>query len=120
VVSLHVAVVGAGAPSRELAEMLCALGEPVQVSVVLDSAAEAPSPPPPGVRTLSLEEMVALGEAVDIIFDLGDAALRRRLRQALFASDNHHTVIAPPAVARLVWLLAGRRAPSDRGGGGGY
>ncbi len=73
-----------------------------------------------GVRVMSLEEMVALGEGVDIVFDLaGDPELRRRLRQALFASDNQHTVIAPQSVARLMWTLLGE-SPFPGGDDGGY
>lgn len=53
-------------------------------------------------------EVVTLGAKVDIIFDLtGDPEVRRKLRTALQASHNQHTVIAPEVVARLLWNFFG-------------
>ena len=116
--SLHVAVMGTGAAARELVETLQCLGEAVRLIQVAEDTADLGSDPAPaGVQVMGLDQMIALGEAVDIVFDLGDSNLRRRLRQALFASDNRHTVIAPAAVARLVGLLAGKPALSLTGGG---
>ncbi len=51
-------------------------------------------------------EVVALGDAVDVIFDLTDDETQRAsLRQALAASGNRHTVLAPQVMARLVSLF---------------
>jgi len=53
-------------------------------------------------------EIVSLGAKVDIIFDLtGDPELRRKLRAALQASHNQHTVIAPEVMAHLLWNFFG-------------
>lgn len=53
-------------------------------------------------------EIVTLGAKVDIIFDLtGDPDVRKRLREALQASHNQHTVIAPEVVAHLLWNFFG-------------
>lgn len=53
-------------------------------------------------------EVVTLGAKVDIIFDLtGDPDVRRKLRTALQEAHNQHTVIAPEAVAHLLWNFFG-------------
>ncbi len=53
-------------------------------------------------------EVVSLGPRVDVIFDLtGDPDVRRNLREALQASHNRHTVIAPEVVAHLLWNFFG-------------
>jgi homoserine dehydrogenase len=53
-------------------------------------------------------DVVSLGAKVDIIFDLtGDQDLRKKLRTALQASNNQHTVIAPEIVAQLLWNFFG-------------
>ena len=53
-------------------------------------------------------EIVAMGEAVDIIFDLtGNKEARSTLRKELARTGNQHTVIAPEVVAFLVWNLMG-------------
>jgi len=53
-------------------------------------------------------EVVSLGAKVDIIFDLtGDPELRKKLRAALQANHNQHTVIAPEIVAHLLWNFFG-------------
>jgi homoserine dehydrogenase len=53
-------------------------------------------------------EVVSMGKKVDIIFDLtGDQDLRKKLRTALQASNNQHTVIAPEIVAQLLWNFFG-------------
>ena len=65
-----------------------------------------------GVPLLSVQQMVDLGDDLDIIFDLsGDRDLRAELRKTLFASNNQHTVIAPASVARLIWTLIDEGEP---------
>lgn len=50
------------------------------------------------------KEIVAMGESVDIIFDLtGNPDARRQLRSELARSGNQHTVIAPEVIAFLMW-----------------
>lgn len=59
-----------------------------------------------GINRLSMEELVDLGDQVDVIFDLsGDRSVRANLRKTLFSSQNQHTVIAPESVARLMWTM---------------
>ena len=49
-------------------------------------------------------KIAELGDAVDIIFDLtGSLQFRQQLRDRLRELDNHHTVIAPEVMARLLW-----------------
>ncbi len=59
-----------------------------------------------GVKLVVLDEIVAMGESVDILFDLtGKPEVRRELRSKLLASNNLHTVIASETVARLIAAL---------------
>lgn len=63
-----------------------------------------------GIRNLSLDELVNLGEDIDIIFDLsGKREIRKDLRKTLFSSNNQHTVIAPESVARLMYTMIGEK-----------
>lgn len=56
-----------------------------------------------GIRIATLDEIVALGEGVDIIFELtGNPAVRRELRTKLLETNNLYTVIASESVARLI------------------
>ncbi len=54
------------------------------------------------------KEIVAMGEDVDVIFDLtGNPETRKNLRGELARSGNQHTVIAPEVIAYLIWDLMG-------------
>jgi len=88
----NIAVVGLDQLSQDFVRALGALADRgVRVIGVVDpqDGRAADRLTAEGLRVMSLEEMVALGEGVDIVFDLaGDPELRRRLRQALFASES--------------------------------
>jgi predicted dinucleotide-utilizing enzyme len=59
-----------------------------------------------GLNVVSLDQIVALGTGVDILFDLtGIPAVRREIREKLMAQGNHHTVIASETIARLIWVM---------------
>lgn len=59
-----------------------------------------------GIKIATLDEIVAMGEAIDVIFDLtGLSEVRKELREKLLASNNRHTVIAPEVIVRLIWSL---------------
>ncbi|MRW87327.1 homoserine dehydrogenase [Pseudoduganella sp. FT26W] len=59
-----------------------------------------------GLNIASLDEIVALGTGIDILFDLtGIPAVRREIREKLMAQGNHHTVVASETIARLIWSL---------------
>lgn len=53
-----------------------------------------------------IKDIVRLGDAVDIIFDLtGSMEVRKTLRSGLAESNNRHTVVAPEVIAFLIWDL---------------
>jgi pyrroline-5-carboxylate reductase len=59
-----------------------------------------------GVNLVTLDEVVALGDQVDVIFDLtGLPDVRHELREKLAGANNHHTVIASESIARVIWAL---------------
>jgi predicted dinucleotide-utilizing enzyme len=59
-----------------------------------------------GLKILSLDQIVALGAGVDVLFDLtGIPSVRREIREKLMAAENQHTVIASETIARLIWAL---------------
>lgn len=59
-----------------------------------------------GIRVCTLDEIVALGPKLDVIFELtGLPGVRRELREKLLASGNHETVIASESIARVLWAL---------------
>src|SRR3990172_4248900 len=64
-----------------------------------------------GVKVFSdTKDIVAMGEDVDIIFDLtGNPEARKNLRGELARSGNQHTVIAPEVVAFLFWDVMGAK-----------
>jgi len=104
-----VAIVGLGRVGAAfLDELLCLTGKGVKVAYAVEKndtpgrkMAEAA-----GVRILSVDEMIALGEGVDIVFDLtGVSEVRKELREKLFSSNNHHTVIAPENIAHFLWSI---------------
>ncbi|MBI5874555.1 MAG: hypothetical protein HZB81_01695 [Deltaproteobacteria bacterium] len=54
----------------------------------------------------SPDELLSIGEELDVIFDLtGNADARKALRNSLARTGNQHTVIAPEVIAFLVWDL---------------
>ena len=61
-----------------------------------------------GIMNTSIDEIIDMGEKIDVIFDLtGDREIRKELRTTLFSSKNEHTVIAPECVARLMYTMIG-------------
>lgn len=75
-----------------------------------------------GVRMATLDEIVAMGNGVDVVFDLtGIPDVRRELRNKLLSSNNAHTVVASETVARLIWsLIADADLPLIEGRKTGY
>jgi pyrroline-5-carboxylate reductase len=61
-----------------------------------------------GVRMVEVDDIVALGSMIDVIFDLtGDTELRKSLRDKLASVGNRHTVIAPESILHVIWSLIG-------------
>ncbi len=75
-----------------------------------------------GIRIASLDEIVSMGNAIDILFDLtGIPHVRRELREKLLESNNSHTIIASETVARLIWsLISDADLPEIEGRKTGY
>lgn len=75
-----------------------------------------------GIRIATLDDIVAMGDAIDIVFDLtGRAEVRKELREKLMAADNRHTVIASETIARLIWsLISDGELPEIAGRKTGY
>ena len=75
-----------------------------------------------GIKIVTVDEMIALGDQVDVIFDLtGNHDVRKELRKKLVASNNVHTVIASETIARVVWsLITDEELPISAGKKMGY
>lgn len=59
-----------------------------------------------GIRNVSIDELIAMDDNLDILFDLtGVNAVRQELRDKLHASGNRHTIVATENIARMVWTL---------------
>ena len=57
-----------------------------------------------GINNLSIDELVRLGEDLDILFDLTDVpGVCQELRDKLRAAGNCHTIIATENIAHMVW-----------------
>lgn len=59
-----------------------------------------------GIRVATLDEIAAMGDKIDIVFELtGLPETRKELREKLLGTQNIHTVIASETIARLIWSL---------------
>lgn len=59
-----------------------------------------------GLKLVTLDEVVQLGEKIDVIFELtGLPEVRKELREKLITSKNNHTVIASESIVRTIWAL---------------
>ena len=64
-----------------------------------------------GIALKTMDEIVALGHGVDVIFDLtGRTEVRRELRDKLVTTKNRHTVIASESIVRVMWALVSEDA----------
>lgn len=119
-IRLNVAVVGLGNVGTKLLKALATQKSVkiVAVSKLKDDSREAVHfAENAGIKRLGLDEIVCMDRRADIIFDVtGDPSVRNRLRKALVAAGNQHTVIVPENVALLVWsILTGGPLPDIRG-----
>jgi len=75
-----------------------------------------------GIRVATLDEIVAMGDGIDVIFELtGLPGVRKELCIKLGAAENHHTVIASETIARLIWsLISDEALPTIAGRKTGY
>lgn len=59
-----------------------------------------------GIRDVGIDELIAMGDGLDILFDLtGEADVRQEIRDKLRAAENRHTIVATENIARMVWSL---------------
>jgi predicted dinucleotide-utilizing enzyme len=75
-----------------------------------------------GIKIATLDEIVAMGNRIDVIFELtGIREVRRELREKLQAARNMHTMIASETIARLIWsLISDTELPEIEGRDTGY
>jgi len=68
-----------------------------------------------GIKRLSIDELIRMGDDLDILFDLtGVDAVRQELRDKLLATGNRHTIIATENIARMIWALIASGAELPR------
>jgi len=119
-----IAIVGLGKVGSELMEHLMQHNElGLQIACVseLNDTEGKRKAISEGINVMSLDEITAQGEEIDIIFDLtGSATVRGQLREGLFSSGNKYTVIVAENVGHIIWsLLTGNKVP-DTGHACGY
>jgi len=86
-----------------------------------DEASAAELASSEGIKSMSLAELVDLGEKVDMVFDLtGNRTVRSELRKILFSSNNQHTVIAPECIVQLMYNMMGGELSIPAGDSTGY
>ncbi len=75
-----------------------------------------------GIKVCSLDDIVAMGDGIDVIFELtGLPEVRRQLREKLVGSENSRTVIASESIVRVIWaLIADEALPVIPGRATGY
>jgi hypothetical protein len=74
-----------------------------------------------GIPIKTTDEIVALGGAVDVIFDLtGNPEVRKDLRAKMQATGNRHTIIAPETMARMLWAVVSDEQLGEGQGVRGY
>ena len=74
-----------------------------------------------GIRNIGIDDLIGMGDELDILFDLtGVAAVRQELRDKLQSSGNRHTIVATENIARMVWTLiaSGAELPKPRSNAG--
>lgn len=119
-----IAIVGLGQVGSELMEHLMQhqeLGLEIACVSELNDTVGKKKAIAEGIDVMTLEEITAQGEEIDIIFDLtGSVVVRSQLREGLFASGNKYTVIVAENVSHIIWsLLTGNKVP-DTGHTCGY
>ena len=104
-----IAIVGLGKMgSAFLEELLGQPNEGVEIIAVVEknNTAGLAVAKARGIKNLNIDELIAIGSNLDILFDLtGAAEVRQELRDKLRAAGNHHTIIATENIARMIWVL---------------
>ncbi len=59
-----------------------------------------------GIEITTTQNIVALGEKIDVIFDAtNDINVRRDIRKLLQESGNRHTSLVPEIISDLIWSI---------------
>jgi predicted dinucleotide-utilizing enzyme len=113
-----IAIVGLGkVESAFLEELLGQSNQRVEIVAVVESGetTERVLAKARGIENLSIDELIGMGDDLDILFALSDVtAVRQELRDKLRASGNRLTIIATENIARMIWALiaSGANLPS--------
>jgi len=104
-----IAIVGLGdVGSAFLAELLEQSNNGVEIIAVVEHA-ETPGSElakARGIRNLGIDQLVAMGDSLDILFDLtNEEVARKNLREKLRLSGNRHTIVATENIARMILML---------------
>jgi predicted dinucleotide-utilizing enzyme len=119
-----IAIVGLGKMgSAFLEELLGQPNEGVEIVAVVEknNTAGLALAKARGIKRLSIDELIQVGDDLDILFDLtGVTSVRQELRDKLHASGNRHTIVATENIARMVWTLiaSGTELPRPRANAG--
>ena len=105
----NIAIIGLGRiGSAFLSEMLRKKGGGINLSYAaeqMDTPGKAKAIAA-GIKVVSLDEIVALGDKIDVLFELtGLPGVRKELREKLTSANNRHTVIASETIVRVIWAL---------------
>lgn len=105
----NIAIIGLGRiGSAFLGEMLRKQGRGINLTYAaeqMDTPGKAQAIAA-GIKIVNLDDIVALGDRIDVIFELtGLPSVRKELREKLTAASNRHTVIASETIVRVIWAL---------------
>jgi len=104
-----IAIVGLGKMgSAFLGELLGQPNEAVEIVAVaeLKNTAGLTLAVSRDIKRLSIDELISMGDELDILFDLtGEDTVRQEIREKLSATGNRHTIVATENIARMVWSL---------------
>jgi predicted dinucleotide-utilizing enzyme len=105
----NIAIIGLGRiGSAFLSEMLRKKGGGINLSYAaeqMDTPGKAKAIAA-GIKIVNLDDIVALGDRIDVIFELtGLPSVRKELREKLTSANNRHTVIASETIVRVIWAL---------------
>lgn len=114
---LNIAIVGLGRVGGEfLDEMLNHDKDGVKIVAVaeMENTSGKQKAQEASIPVRSMDEIVSMGNKIDILFDLtGNEETRKSLRELMAGSGNNHTIIAPEAIAYLLWTLATKKPLPD-------
>lgn len=102
-----IAIVGLGRVGTAFLEQVMASEHPgvdVAYAVEIAETAGKQKAVAAGIKILSMDELIAKGQSVDVIFELtGLTEVRDDLRIRLQESGNNYTIIASESIAKVIW-----------------